>query len=74
MLGTTGDAWGDLVSGFGSFGSIETSEAVTAAALAGAIAFAGSGGCGNLAVSNWVRDKGMGMGSLHPAHRVAAER
>jgi hypothetical protein len=30
-------------------------------ALAGAIAFAGSGGCGNLAVSNGVRDKGMGM-------------
>ena len=37
-------------------------EAVTAAVIAGAIAFAGSGGCGNLAVSNWVRDKGMGMG------------
>ena len=66
VLGTTGDAWGDLVSGFGSFGSIETSEAVTAAALAGAIAFAGSGGCGNLAVSNWVRDKGMGMGHYIP--------
>ena len=66
VLGTTSDAWGDLVSGFGSFGSIETSEAVTAAALAGAIAFAGSGGCGNLAVSNWVRDKGMGMGHYIP--------
>ena len=66
VLGTTSDAWGDLVSGFGSFGTIETNEAVTAAALAGAIAFAGSGGCGNLAVSNWVRDKGMGMGHYIP--------
>ena len=66
VLGTTGDAWGDLVSGFGSFGSIKTNDAVTAAALAGAIAFAGSGGCGNLAVSNWVRDKGMGMGAYIP--------
>ena len=66
VLGTTADAWGDLVSGFGSFGSIKTNDAVTAAALAGAIAFAGSGGCGNLAVSNWVRDKGMGMGHYIP--------
>ena len=66
VLGTTTDAWGDLVSGFGSFGTIETNEAVTAAALAGAIAFAGSGGCGNLAVSNWIRDKGMGMGHYIP--------
>ena len=41
-------------------------EAVTAAVLAGAIAFAGSGGCGNLAVSNWIRDKGMGMGAYIP--------
>jgi hypothetical protein len=36
------------------------------ALIAGAIAFAGSGGCGNLAVSNWVRDKGMGMGRYIP--------
>jgi hypothetical protein len=66
VLGTTTDAWGDLVSGFGSFGTIKTNDAVTAAALAGAIAFAGSGGCGNLAVSNWIRDKGMGMGHYIP--------
>ncbi len=66
VLGTTSEAWGDLVSGFGSFGTIKTNDAVTAAALAGAIAFAGSGGCGNLAVSNWIRDKGMGMGHYIP--------
>jgi len=67
-VGTTQDAWGDFVSGFGSFGSIPfgEDEAVTAAVIAGAIAFAGSGGCGNLAVSNWVRDKGMGMGHYIP--------
>jgi hypothetical protein len=67
IFGTTAEAWSDFVSGFGSFGSIKTNDAVTAAALAGAIAFAGSGGCGNLAVSNWVRDKGHGHGPLHPA-------
>ncbi len=68
VAGTTADAWGDFISGFGSFGSIPfgEDEAVTAAVIAGAIAFAGSGGCGNLAVSNWVRDKGMGMGHYVP--------
>ena len=50
VAGTTADAWGDFISGFGSFGSIPFSEneAVTAAVIAGAIAFAGSSGCGNL--------------------------
>ena len=67
VLGTTGEAWGDLASGLTSgFGSVPTSPEVTAAVIAGAIAFAGSGGCGNLAVSNWVRDKGMGMGHYIP--------
>jgi Mn2+/Fe2+ NRAMP family transporter len=68
VAGTTADAWGDFITGFKSFGSIPFGEndAVTAAVIAGAIAFAGSGGCGNLAVSNWVRDKGMGMGHYIP--------
>ena len=66
VLGTTRSAWGDFVTGFSEFGSIPTSPDVTAAVIAGAIAFAGSGGCGNLAVSNWVRDKGMGMGRYIP--------
>ena len=72
VAGTTADDWGDFVSGFSSFGSIPfgEDEAVTAAVIAGAIAFAGSGGCGNLAVSNWVRDKGMGMGH-HIPHIVS---
>jgi hypothetical protein len=74
FLGTTADGWSDFVSGFASFGSITTNDAVTAAALAGAIAFAGSGGCGNLAISNWVRDKGMGMGAYIPRIVLADER
>ncbi|HYU18016.1 MAG TPA: Nramp family divalent metal transporter [Chloroflexota bacterium] len=32
--------------------------------LAGFAAYAGAGGLGNCTVSNWVRDKGMGMGGL----------
>ncbi len=32
-------------------------------ALAGFAAYAGAGGLGNLSITNWVRDKGMGMGA-----------
>jgi hypothetical protein len=76
LLGTTADAWGDFVSGFSGFGSIPfgEDEAVTAAVIAGAIAFAGSGGCGNLAVSNWVRDKGFGRGRGAQGPRRAVVR
>lgn len=47
-------------SGFVQFGYIPSDlDFVLLAALA---ATAGSGGVGNLTISNWVRDKGMGMG------------
>ena len=36
------------------------------AVLLGAVAFAGAGGVMNLVQSNWVRDKGLGMGSRLP--------
>lgn len=39
---------------------------IGAAALLGAIAFAGAGGVMNLVQSNWVRDKGLGMGAKMP--------
>ena len=34
--------------------------------LLGALAFAGAGGGQNLCQSNWIRDKGFGMGSYVP--------
>ncbi|MGW5645383.1 Nramp family divalent metal transporter [Saccharopolyspora sp. NPDC003752] len=40
--------------------------AIPAATLLGAIAFAGAGGALNLVQSNWIRDKGLGMGSRLP--------
>lgn len=63
-----GDSWAALVSGFtteipnipAAIGKIPT------ALLLGAIAFAGAGGVMNLAQSNWVRDKGLGMGAHLP--------
>ena len=39
---------------------------IGAATLLGAIAFAGAGGAVNLVQSNWLRDKGMGMGARLP--------
>ncbi len=61
-------AWGDLhtaVSGIGTgLGAIP--EGLSPAVVLGAIAFAGAGALANLAQSNWIRDKGFGMGSHIP--------
>ncbi len=48
------------------FGRITTSETVGIATLLGAIVFAGAGGALNLAQSNYIRDKGFGMGEYIP--------
>jgi hypothetical protein len=47
-----------------SFGHVPTELGL--ALVMGAIAFAGAGGGQNLAQSNWIRDKGFGMGRYHP--------
>jgi hypothetical protein len=56
--------WGDTsdaVTHFGQFpGELEI------ALILGAFAFAGAGGTNNLVQSNWIRDKGFGMGSYAP--------
>src|ERR1044072_6906253 len=52
--------WGRTLAGFFSFGYLPADlDLVLVGALA---ATAGSGGIGNLTISNWVRDKGFGMG------------
>ena len=52
--------WGSTLVSFLKFGSVPAGiDLVLLATLA---ATAGSGGIGNLAISNWVRDKGFGMG------------
>ncbi|HJY24704.1 MAG TPA: Nramp family divalent metal transporter [Actinomycetes bacterium] len=58
------DAWADLP-------QIVTQATIPAeqlgfAVLLGALAFAGAGGGQNLCQSNWIRDKGFGMGSYVP--------
>ena len=62
-----GDGYEALGRGFVEIDKIPDGVAdVGAAALLGAIAFAGAGGVMNLVQSNWVRDKGLGMGAKLP--------
>jgi hypothetical protein len=50
-----------IVTSFGTFPS-----EISIAILVGALAAAGAGGANNLVQSNWIRDKGFGMGSYVP--------
>jgi hypothetical protein len=58
------ESWRALPSGFVSIGTIPPGLSI--ALIFGAIAFAGSGGGQNLCQSNWIRDKGFGMGQYVP--------
>jgi hypothetical protein len=58
------ESWQALPAGFASAGTFP--EGLTVALIFGAIAFAGSGGAQNLCQSNWIRDKGFGMGQYVP--------
>ena len=61
------DGYADLGKGFLEVDQIpDDAETVGAATLLGAIAFAGAGGALNLVQSNWVRDKGRGLGARLP--------
>jgi hypothetical protein len=53
--------WGETFLGFFSFSGIP--KPVDWGLIGALAATAGSGGIGNLTVTNWVRDKGFGMGS-----------
>jgi len=57
-------SWRALPAGFARIGTFP--EGLSVALLFGAIAFAGSGGAQNLVQSNWIRDKGFGMGQYVP--------
>ena len=58
------ESWRALPVGMLSFGRIPSGLSI--ALIFGAIAFAGSGGGQNLCQSNWIRDKGFGMGQYVP--------
>ena len=58
------ESWQALPGGFSGIGTLP--EGLSVALIFGAIAFAGSGGAQNLCQSNWIRDKGFGMGQYVP--------
>ncbi|HEX5780801.1 MAG TPA: Nramp family divalent metal transporter [Solirubrobacteraceae bacterium] len=61
----TAAGWSDasqIVTEFGTFPTDDLEWAV----LLGALAYAGAGGTNNLVLSNWIRDKGYGMGFYAP--------
>lgn len=57
-----GDIWASTLAGFFDFGNWPTG--VEPLLMATFFATAGSGGIGNLTISNWIRDKGFGMGAV----------
>lgn len=57
-------AWGEAAKGLVSVGTLPT--VIAPAVFFSALVYAGSGGLGNLTVSNWVRDKNWGMGAYIP--------
>ena len=73
LLGS--DGYTALAKGFVEVDKIpDAIEAIPIATLLGAIAFAGAGGAMNLVQSNWVRDKGLGMGAEAAQGRLAVHR
>lgn len=68
VIATNGSAWASVVteapSGIASFP--QHFAEIGIATLLGAIAFAGAGGANNLVQSNYIRDKGLGMGARIP--------
>ena len=58
------ESWRALPEGFRHIGTLPPSLGI--ALVFSAIAFAGSGGAQNLCQSNWIRDKGFGMGQYVP--------
>src|SRR5262249_12508726 len=53
--------WGQTLVGFFSFSGLP--QPIDWSLIGALAATAGSGGIGNLTVTNWIRDKGFGMGS-----------
>jgi hypothetical protein len=59
------DAWSHLKDNGPNLGTLPTHSVAVATLLAGLV-FAGAGGANNLVQSNWIREKGFGMGAYIP--------
>jgi len=65
VAGIKASAWGHLGANAQRLGTLPTSDVAIATLLAGLV-FAGAGGANNLVQSNWIREKGFGMGAYIP--------
>jgi hypothetical protein len=65
VAGIEASAWADLPDAVSGFGTIPSDKVAISTILAGLV-FAGAGGANNLVQSNWIRDKGFGMGKYVP--------
>jgi hypothetical protein len=65
IVAISADAWADVPK-IVTDADVPVSDALGFAVLMGALAFAGAGGGQNLVQSNWIRDKGFGMGKYVP--------
>ena len=63
--GIKASAWGNLGDNASNLGTLPTGSVAVATLLAGLV-FAGAGGANNLVQSNWIREKGFGMGAYIP--------
>jgi len=59
-------AWADLPQSVTNFGRLPQSDLVPISLILSGLVFAGAGGANNLVQSNWIRDKGFGMGVYIP--------
>jgi hypothetical protein len=59
-------AWADLPQAITHFGRLPDSNVIPISLILSGLVFAGAGGVNNLAQSNWIRDKGFGMGVYVP--------
>jgi hypothetical protein len=57
--------WSGLTDNVSNFGTLPTDDVAVSTLLAGLV-FAGAGGANNLVQSNWIREKGFGMGAYVP--------
>jgi hypothetical protein len=65
IAGIEASAWADLGDNWSNLGTLPTDDVEVSVLLSGLV-FAGAGGANNLVQSNWIREKGFGMGAYVP--------
>ena len=66
VVGIKATAWAQLPSMITEFGRLPDTAVLPVSLVLSGLVFAGAGGVNNLAQSNWIRDKGFGMGTYIP--------